>query len=161
MINNIESKRESQDIDLYGSTICLHYKEYNYILVLIIQGYNITYIYIYIYRENYIYPPEVSTHFHFYLQSLICDTLPSKLSNCGNLTNLAYLFPKRPHLIFFFLKKNPKNMLGWPNHPIGGGRPPHLAWGGSTTPRPAGMGAAEPPSGPLGVVRPPPQKFNM
>jgi hypothetical protein len=45
---------------------------------------------------NYILPPEVFTHFHFYLQSLKCDTLPPKLSNCDNLTHLTYLFPKYP-----------------------------------------------------------------
>jgi hypothetical protein len=52
-------------------------------------------------------------------------------------------------------KKKSKNMLGWPNHPIGGGRPPHLAWGGSATPRPAGLGSVEPPPVAQGVVRPP------
>jgi hypothetical protein len=46
-------------------------------------------------------------------------------------------------------------MLGWPNHPIGGGRPPRLAWGGLATPKPAGLGAVEPPPMALGVVRPP------
>jgi hypothetical protein len=30
---------------------------------------------------------------------------PLKLSNCDNLTYLAYLFPKCPYHIFFFLKK--------------------------------------------------------
>jgi hypothetical protein len=45
-------------------------------------------------------------------------------------------------------------MLGWPNHPIGGGRPPRLAWGGSATPKPTSFGAAEPPPVAQGVVRP-------
>jgi hypothetical protein len=45
-------------------------------------------------------------------------------------------------------------MLGWPNHPIGGGRPPRLAWGGSATPKSTGLGAAEPPLVAQGVVRP-------
>jgi hypothetical protein len=46
-------------------------------------------------------------------------------------------------------------MLGWPNHPIGGGRPPRLAWGGSATPRPADLGAAESTLVAQGVVQPP------
>jgi hypothetical protein len=33
-------------------------------------------------------------------------------------------------------------MLGWPNHPIGGGRPPSLAWGGSAQ-------GVVPPHGPI------------
>ena len=41
-------------------------------------------------------------------------------------------------------------MLGWPNHPIGGGRPPRLAWGGSVNPK-----SVEPPAVAKGVVRPP------
>ena len=42
-------------------------------------------------------------------------------------------------------------MLGWPNHPIGGGRPPRLAWGGSAIPRPAGLGSGQTtPNGPRG-----------
>jgi hypothetical protein len=56
---------------------------------------------------------------------------PPKLSNCGNLTHLAYLFPKCPQHFFFLKEKMPKKTkkiykytLGWPNHPIGGGRPP-------------------------------------
>jgi hypothetical protein len=105
---------------------------------------------------------------------------------------LAYLFPKCPHHIKKKIKKKRKNqkiykyMLGWPNHTIGGGRPPRLAWGGSATPRSAGLGAAkppgvvwpplgpiaqnfvfgrlaqgiaEPPPGPLGVVQPPPDRL--
>jgi hypothetical protein len=61
---------------------------------------------------------------------------------------------------FIFLKKKEEKtkniyMLGWPNHPIGGGWPPRLAWGDSATPKPADLGA-KPPLGPLGVVRPPP-----
>jgi hypothetical protein len=57
--------------------------------------------------ENTFYLTEVFIHFHFCLQSLKCDTLSPKLSNCGNLTHLAYLFPKCPYHIFF-KKKNPK-----------------------------------------------------
>jgi hypothetical protein len=57
---------------------------------------------------------------------------PPKLSNCGNLIHLAYLFPKCPQHFFFSKKKIPKKkpkkiykcMLGWLNHPIGGGQPP-------------------------------------
>jgi hypothetical protein len=92
--------------------------------------------------EITLYPPEVSTHFHFCLQSLKCDTLPPppKLSNCGNLTHLTYLFPKCPQHFFFSKKKKiPKKkktkkiykyMLGWPNHPIGGGQPPRFLFFG-------------------------------
>jgi hypothetical protein len=43
---------------------------------------------------------------------------PPKLSNCGNLTHLAFLFPKCPHHIFL---KRKKIQTGWPattyNHP--------------------------------------------
>jgi hypothetical protein len=46
-------------------------------------------------------------------------------------------------------------MLGWPNHPIDGSRPPCLAWGGSATPRPACLRAAKPPPVAQGVVQPP------
>jgi hypothetical protein len=38
-------------------------------------------------------------------------------------------------------------MLGWPNHPIGGGWPPRLAWAWFGHPQ------AKPPPGPKGVVR--------
>jgi hypothetical protein len=44
-------------------------------------------------------------------------------------------------------------MLGWPNHPIGGGRPPRLAWGGSATPKPQFGGGRTTPVA-QGVVRP-------
>jgi hypothetical protein len=59
---------------------------------------------------------------------------PLKLSNYGNSTPLTFLFPKCPHHKFYFKKKiqkrknqKKKKMLGWPNHPLGGGRPPRLA----------------------------------
>jgi hypothetical protein len=85
----------------------------------------------------------------------------SELSNCDNLINLTYLFPKCPQHIFFlkkkFQKKNSKKkkykyMLGWPNYPISGGRPPRLAWGGVVRPppsKPSGGGRTTP-SGPRG-----------
>ena len=41
-------------------------------------------------------------------------------------------------------------MLGWPNHPIGGGWPPRLAWGGSATPRPVIWGRPNHPQWPTG-----------
>ena len=41
-------------------------------------------------------------------------------------------------------------MLGWPNHPIGGGRSLRLAWGGSATPRPAVWGRPNHPQWPRG-----------
>jgi hypothetical protein len=47
-------------------------------------------------------------------------------------------------------------MLWWPNHPIGGDRPPHLAWGGSATLGCPVWGVAEPPPVAQGVVRQPP-----
>jgi hypothetical protein len=89
---------------------------------------------------NYILPLEVSTHFHFCLQSIKCDTLPPKLSNYGNLTHLTYLFPKCPHHIFLKKKKkkekrkNPKKYARvaepphswWPATPFG------LGWFGHT-----------------------------
>ena len=82
--------------------------------------------------ENTFYPSEVFTDLHFCLQSLKCDTLtPSKLSNCGNSTTLAFLFPKCPYHKFFFKKK--KNQKKKKN--CWGGWPPHLA-----TPRPAVWG---------------------
>jgi hypothetical protein len=37
---------------------------------------------------------------------------PPKLSNCGNLTHLVFLFPKCPHQFSFFKKK--KIQTGWP-----------------------------------------------
>jgi hypothetical protein len=84
--------------------------------------------------ENAFYRLEISTDLHFCFQSLKCDILPRKLLNCGNSTPLTFLFPKCPrHKFYFFKKKNPKKkkpkkkMLGWPNHPLGGGRPPRLA----------------------------------
>ena len=49
--------------------------------------------------------------------------LPKKLSNCGNSTHLAFLFPKCPHHKFYFLKKNIQKKC----------------WGGRTTPRPNGV----------------------
>jgi hypothetical protein len=79
------------------------------------------------------------------VSSVTLNPPPPKLSNYGNLTHLAFLFPKCPHQFFFFKKKKPKNiykyMLGWPNYRIGGGWPSHLAWGGSATPRPLGPNA--------------------
>jgi hypothetical protein len=66
-----------------------------------------------------------------------------KLSDCGSLTPLIFLFPKCHNHIFLFKKSKKKRektkkiykyMLGWPNHPIGGGWPPRLAWGGSAAP---------------------------
>jgi hypothetical protein len=48
---------------------------------------------------------------------------PLKLSNCGNLTHLTFLFPKYPHHIFFLKKKkNPNGVAG------------HHLWGGLATP---------------------------
>jgi hypothetical protein len=38
---------------------------------------------------------------------------PPKLSNCGNLTYLAYLFPKCPQHIFLKKKKSKKQKMGW------------------------------------------------
>jgi hypothetical protein len=45
-------------------------------------------------------------------------------------------------------------MLGWPNHPLGGGWPPRLAWGGSATPRPASLGGPNHPCGQRQQQRP-------
>jgi hypothetical protein len=77
--------------------------------------------YLFFNEEITLYPPEVSTHFHFCLQSLKCDTLPPpKLLNCGNLTHLTYLFPKYPQHNFFkkkkkkSKKKTKKQKTGWP-----------------------------------------------
>jgi hypothetical protein len=78
-----------------------------------------------------LYPLEVFTDLHFCLQSFKCDTLPLKLSNCGNLTTLTFSFPKCPYHIFYFIlkkskkKKRTKNqkkkmkeiLLGWFSHP--------------------------------------------
>jgi hypothetical protein len=89
------------------------------------------------------YPHEVSIHFHFCLQSLKCDTLPSQTFKLWQFNPFSLFIPKMPPSLFFFSKKKEKikkNMLEWSNHPIGGGRPPHLAWGGSATPRPAFWG---------------------
>jgi hypothetical protein len=47
---------------------------------------------------------------------------PPKLSNYGNLTNLAFLFPKCPHHIFLKKKKNPNEVAS------------HRLWGGLATP---------------------------
>jgi hypothetical protein len=68
-----------------------------------------TYMFFFI-GEITLYPPEVSTHFHFYLQSLKCDTLPPKLSNCGNLT-IWPIYSQNALSTFFLSKKK-------------GGRPP-------------------------------------
>jgi hypothetical protein len=97
-----------------------------------------------------------------------------KLSNCGNLINLTYLFPKYPQHIFF-LKKNPKTkkkktkniykyVLGWPatsfglgwfGHPRasrsrGDGTTPSGPGGGSAAPKPAGLGRLNHPQWPRG-----------
>jgi hypothetical protein len=45
---------------------------------------------------------------------------PPKLSNCGNLTHLTFLFPKCPHHIFLKKKKKSKR----------GGWPPPMGWFG-------------------------------
>jgi hypothetical protein len=90
---------------------------------------------------------------------------PPKLSNYCNstiLTSFFFFFKLPPSHILF--KKNPKqnktkrrrrrNMLGWPNYPIGGGRPPCLAWGWFGHPQASRLVVAEPPPRPKGVVRP-------
>jgi hypothetical protein len=75
----------------------------------------------------------------------------SKLSNCDNLTYLAYLFSKCPHNIFK-KKKNPKTKKKKSKKYVGVAEPPHrwwlatlfgLGWFGHTQ-------AGAPPSGPRG-----------
>jgi hypothetical protein len=89
--------------------------------------------------EITLYPPEVSTHFHFCFQSLKCDILPPQTFKLWQFNPFGLFIPKMPPTHFFFLKKkfqkkNQKNiykyMLGWPNHPIGGGRPPRFLFFG-------------------------------
>jgi hypothetical protein len=49
---------------------------------------------------------------------------PPKLSNCGNLIHLAYLFPKCPHHFLKNKNKNKKQKTGWPATTYGVVRPP-------------------------------------
>jgi hypothetical protein len=58
-------------------------------------------------RGNYILPPEVSTHFYFYLQSLKCDTLPPQTFKLWQFNPFSLFIPKMPSS-HFFKKKNPK-----------------------------------------------------
>jgi hypothetical protein len=74
------------------------------------------YIFILIYIwGNYTLPPEVSTHFHFYLQSLKCDTLPPQTFKLWQFNPFGLFIPKMPPTLFFFSKKkfqkkNPKKI---------------------------------------------------
>jgi hypothetical protein len=58
--------------------------------------------------EITLYPPEVSTHFHFCLQSLKCDTLPPQTFKLWQFNQFGLFIPKMPQTHFFFKKKNPK-----------------------------------------------------
>jgi hypothetical protein len=77
--------------------------------------------------EITLYPPEVSTHFHFCLQSLKCDTLPPQTFKLWQFNPFDLFIPKIPPAQFFQKKKkkNPKNKKRVASH--------HL-WGGSATP---------------------------
>jgi hypothetical protein len=79
------------------------------------------------------YPPICT--FNFEVSSMTLN--PPKLSNCGNSTPLAFLFPKCPHPKIK-KTKNQKKMLRWPG-------------GGSATPRPAVWGWPNHPLGPWGA----------
>jgi hypothetical protein len=51
---------------------------------------------------NYILPPEVSTHFHFCLQSLKCDTLHPQTFKLWQFNPFSQFIPKMPPSHFFF-----------------------------------------------------------
>jgi hypothetical protein len=85
--------------------------------------------------EITLYTPEVSTHFHFCVKSLKCDTLLPQTFKLWQFNPFGLFIPKMPPTLFFskkkkFQKKKTKKiykyMLGWLNHPIGGGRPPRF-----------------------------------
>jgi hypothetical protein len=83
-------------------------------------------------RGNYSLPPRSIYPFSLFSPKFKMTLYPPKLSNCGNLTHLAYLFPKCPQHFFFLKKKIPKKktkkiykyMLGWPATTYGVVRPP-------------------------------------
>ena len=82
---------------------------------------HIKYKYKYIKGKITFYLPEVSTHLHFCLQSLKCDTLPSPQTfKLWQFDYFDIFFPKMPlshFLFFYFFEKKKRNMLRWPNHP--------------------------------------------
>jgi hypothetical protein len=61
-----------------------------------------------------LYTLEVSTNLHFCLKSFKCDTLPSKLSNCGNSTTLTFFSQNAPitYFIYFFIFLKKKKYAG-------------------------------------------------
>jgi hypothetical protein len=81
--------------------------------------------------ENYTLPPEVSTHFHFYLQSLKCDTLPPQTFKSWQFNPFGLFIPKMPPTFFFskqtkFQKKKKTKQI----YKIYAGvaEPPHRWW---------------------------------
>jgi hypothetical protein len=58
---------------------------------------------------------------------LLLTLYPPKLSNCGNLTYLTYLFPKYPQHNFFKKKKKIQKKT---KKQETGGRPPPMGWFG-------------------------------
>jgi hypothetical protein len=58
--------------------------------------------------EITLYPPEVSTNFHFCLQSLKCDTLPPQTFKLWQFNPFGLFIPKMPPTLFFSKKKNSK-----------------------------------------------------
>jgi hypothetical protein len=55
--------------------------------------------------EIILYPPEVSIHFHFCLQSLKCDTLPPQTFKLWQFNQFGIFIPKMPQHFFFQKKK--------------------------------------------------------
>jgi hypothetical protein len=93
---------------------------------------HVSFLLIFLLGEITLYLPEVSINFHFFLQSLKCDTLPSQTFKLWQFNPFGLFIPKMPSAIFFFKKKiqkKKKQKTGWPNHPIAG----HHLWGGLAT----------------------------
>jgi hypothetical protein len=107
------------------------------------------------------YPHEVSIHFHFCLQSLKCDTLPSQTFKLWQFNPFSLFIPKMPPaLFFFFKKKKSKKKEKIKKKYAGVVEPPHRWW--SATPFGLGwfrhtqaglLGAAKPLPVAHGVVR--------
>jgi hypothetical protein len=85
------------------------------------------------------YPPKVSIHFHFCLQSLKYDTLPPQTFKLWQLNPFSLFIPKmlpslffkKKKIFFFFLKKKKKKIQ-------------KICWGGRTTPSGPQGGSATP-----------------
>jgi hypothetical protein len=68
---------------------------------------------LFVFWGNYTLPPEVSTHFHFCLQSLKCDTLPPQTFKLWQFNPFGLFIPKMPPTLFFLKEKKPPHRW-WP-----------------------------------------------